>query len=143
MNGTGHSYKKSILLVDDDRDTVQLYHTFFSYRGYDVVGIAYDGDDAIETYSSLEVKPDIVLLDHWMPGKTGIEAAGAILSINPEARIIMASSDADVSEEAFRVGVKMFLMKPLSLKMTIDVIESIIYPVVHMDEKVGKPCPLE
>jgi DNA-binding NarL/FixJ family response regulator len=64
----------------------------------------------------LKPAPDAVLMDHRMPGMTGLVAARKILDADPSACIIMITGDSSLIAEARRAGVKAFLTKPLALK---------------------------
>src|SRR6188768_3181415 len=65
----------SILVVDDDPEIVTMLSTRLSKRGYKV-STASDGHKAIET--AKRERPDVVLLDVMMPGKSGWEVARAL-----------------------------------------------------------------
>ena len=120
-----NSIPRNIFLVDDDRDTVQFYCTFFPLYGYNIAAVAYSGDEAVTIYHSLATKPDIIFLDHRMPGKNGLEVAMEILSHDPEARIIMASADVNAREEALRIGVRDFKEKPVDIQQILTCIKTL------------------
>jgi CheY-like chemotaxis protein len=113
---------KTVFVIDDDRDTVKFYSTFFMLYGLDVMAVAYSGDEALEKYHTLHAKPDIILLDHRMPGKDGLQVAREILSCDPEVHIIMASADENAKEEALRIGIRSFQQKPVDIN---DILDSI------------------
>jgi DNA-binding NarL/FixJ family response regulator len=70
-----------------------------------------DGLEAVQ--KAEELKPDLILLDIGLPTLNGIEAARRIQRLVPESKIIFVSmeSDADVVEEAIRLGVWGYVMK--------------------------------
>ena len=68
-------------------------------------------------------KPDIIIMDHRMPVKDGIEATKEILQMNPKAKIIFASADNSVKEYAQMIGVISFKNKPFSNELLIKNIE--------------------
>ncbi len=72
-----------------------------------------DGGDCLKAYK--ERRPDIVFLDIHLPILTGIELIDQILRIDPEAFIIVMSSDSTVEnvQEALRRGARGFLAKPI------------------------------
>ncbi len=74
-------------------------------------------------YKNFPIKPDIIIMDHRMPIKSGIEASKEILSINSEAKIIFASADTTIKEIALSIGVLCFKTKPFSNKKLIENIE--------------------
>ncbi len=76
----------------------------------------YEAADGVEAIAQYEItKPDIIFMDIVMPKKDGIEALKGILEINPEAKVIMASSVGTQSylKDAIKAGAIDFLQKPL------------------------------
>jgi CheY-like chemotaxis protein len=62
---------RSILLVDDFQDGLEMYQEYLTYRGFQVI-VARTGEEAV-AQARLH-RPDVVLLDLRMPGMTGTEA---------------------------------------------------------------------
>ena len=104
----------SILLVEDEFSLVRLYELVLTSFGHEVIAVANNGEEAIQKYKNLPFKPDIIIMDHRMPIKNGIEATEEILEINKDALIIFASADKDVREKAEMMGVISFKTKPFS-----------------------------
>jgi len=75
------------IIVDDDKETVQLFGDLLTSNGIKVVGKGYNGQDAVFLYKKL--KPDIVFLDILMPVYDGIFALQNIREINPKANVIV------------------------------------------------------
>jgi CheY-like chemotaxis protein len=77
------------LIVDDDADIRMLVRLGIERAsgGMEVAGEADNGPDAIQRWR--ETDPDVILLDHQMPGMTGMEVARHILSERPDQAIIM------------------------------------------------------
>jgi two-component system, NarL family, response regulator NreC len=77
----------------------------------DVVGEAGTGQQAI--FSSIELKPDVVLMDVVMPEKSGIEAIPAVLQGAPDAKILVLSMQDDPRyvREAFAAGASGYVLK--------------------------------
>ena len=67
-----------ILLVDDERDTCRLVRKLLERYGYRV-RIATSGDEALELLSS-GYRPDLILMDVFMPEMSGIDASRKIKS---------------------------------------------------------------
>lgn len=63
---------KSILVVDDEDDTIELAKMVLEFEGYRVFS-ASNGKDAIDFLESNSVKPDLILLDVLMPKIDGLE----------------------------------------------------------------------
>lgn len=78
---------KRILVVDDSNLMRHRIVQCLTNAGYQVVGKAKDGDEAVELYRTL--KPEVVTMDVTMRGKDGITAAKEILSFDPNAAIIL------------------------------------------------------
>jgi DNA-binding NarL/FixJ family response regulator len=95
------------LLVDDEEDMLLLMRTYLSTFSEDieVVGEASDGDEALEAWRA--TKPDVIVMDNRMPGRTGLEVAEQILGEDEEQGIILFTAivDADVIDRANEIGV--------------------------------------
>ena len=82
--------------------------------GFQVLGIANNGDEAIKMFRSFTEKPDIIILDYRMPIKNGIDALKEILQIDHNSRVIFASADKTIREEVYSYGAMGFLDKPFT-----------------------------
>lgn len=94
--------------------------------GYTVIGKAKNGKEAIEIYVSSSLKPDVILMDHRMPIKNGIETASEILKLNSQAKIIFTSADNSVKKQALSIGAISFLEKPFSIEQLNNEIEKVL-----------------
>lgn len=113
----------SVLIVDDAAFMRLMLKKIVVTSGHEVVGEAGDGDTAIDMYTSL--KPDLVTLDITMPGKDGIEVLREILSINPDALVLMCSALGQQAKvvESMKIGARDFVVKPFeadTVKTAID-----------------------
>lgn len=101
------STKGNTLIVDDDSDIRLLLQLTIDREneGLRVVGQAASGDEALEVRRDLDV--DLVVLDHRMPGLTGLETAQAMLAEAPGLPIVLYSAYADdaVTTSARALGV--------------------------------------
>jgi two-component system alkaline phosphatase synthesis response regulator PhoP len=88
----------SILVVDDDPEIVTMLNTRLTKRGYKVA-TAGDGNRAIEL--AKREKPDLVLLDVMMPGKSGWEVARALKQdpVTQNVKIVMVSAIGEKTNE--------------------------------------------
>jgi CheY-like chemotaxis protein len=68
---------KKIMIVDDTRDTVGMVKTLLQSRGFDTL-CAYNGKEALEKLKEMEEKPDLILLDMFMPEMSGREVCERI-----------------------------------------------------------------
>ncbi len=110
-------------IVDDDKDIIRTYEKVLSHRGLQVCLVAYDGMDAIRRFRELDRKPRIIIMDERMAVMSGTEATRALSRGEPRPDIILISADANVREEAFRSGAKVFLIKPISIKVIMEAID--------------------
>lgn len=104
---------KTILTVDDSLIAHQIIESIMKEaEGYEVVGHALDGAQALKLYA--ELRPDIVLLDIIMPDKDGLETLAELLEYDADAKVVMASSYGTVTavERAMEIGAKGFVQKP-------------------------------
>nr|KXH73193.1 MAG: hypothetical protein AM325_08210 [Candidatus Thorarchaeota archaeon SMTZ1-45] len=95
-------------------------------KGHEVVADAYDGSEAIEKFSALDPKPEVIILDHRMPNKDGLQAMKEILEIDPKAKIVFISADANVREQAMNKGAASFGLKPVTIRHMLDLVESAV-----------------
>ncbi len=105
---------KKVLLVDDASFMRKVQKELLEKTGYEVVGCAENGLEAIDMYEQLT--PDIVIMDIVMPKMDGITAAKEIKSINPDACIFICSalSLEPMVKEAKEIGVDYFIAKPFN-----------------------------
>jgi len=104
-----------ILVVDDEPDIRQLVQEILEDEGYSVQ-VAKDGENARLVYS--QQKPDLVLLDIWMPDIDGISLLKEWSSAgNLESQVVIMSGHGtlETAVEATRLGAFDFVQKPLSL----------------------------
>jgi len=115
----------NIFIVEDDHSLRLLYEKALKLNGYNVIGSAKDGDEAVNMYNRFSTKPDIILMDHRMPIKNGIEAAKEIFqnSSDIKPKIIFVSADRSIKEVALSIGVTSFKNKPFSLERLFNNIE--------------------
>ena len=81
---------KTVLIVDDHRSFRSAARTLLESEGYDVVGEAGDGAEAVELTKRL--RPDVVLLDVHLPDMDGFEIAARISANGHEPAIVLTSS---------------------------------------------------
>jgi DNA-binding NarL/FixJ family response regulator len=100
-----------VLIVDDHPLTSEALSSLLMQNGFDVVGQAADGGEAIAR--ATELAPDIVLLDLTMPGMDGLSALPRIRDAAPECEVVVLTASG--SEEnllgAIRGGAAGYLLK--------------------------------
>ena len=103
---------KKILITDDALFMRVTLKNMLTANGYEVVGEAVNGQDAVEKYAAC--RPDLVLMDITMPIMDGIAATRAIKAGDPAAKVIMctAMGQKNMVVEAIQAGAKDFIVKP-------------------------------
>ena len=101
-----------VLIADDASFMRQMIREIIEPEGYEVVGEATNGVEAVEKYQ--ELHPDVVTMDIVMPKRSGIDAVKGILAQDGAARIIMCSAlgQETLVMEALQAGAKDFIVKP-------------------------------
>lgn len=120
------SIVKKILIADDEPDILEIIQFNLQKEGYEVA-TAKNGDEAIEQATTF--KPDLIILDVMMPGKSGIDVCG-ILRKQPafkDTLIIFLSARSDEGTEisGLESGADDYLTKPISPKILISKISAL------------------
>jgi DNA-binding NarL/FixJ family response regulator len=101
------------ILLADDHPVVRIgvRNMLQADRAFDVVGECGDGDEAIT--QTLELLPDILLLDLYMPRLPGLEAMRAIMSGSPTVKIVLLTSTITTQQviEALQIGARGIVLK--------------------------------
>jgi DNA-binding NarL/FixJ family response regulator len=111
-----------LMLADDHRMLREGLRRSLSDEGFDVVGEASDGDEAVRL--SAELVPDVILMDVTMPDVDGVEATRRIHRDQPDVRIVMLTMHADdnVIADALRAGAVGYLVKDCSTDEIADAV---------------------
>jgi two-component system NarL family response regulator len=115
------------ILVADDHLVyrIGIRNLLGSEPGFEVVGEASDGMQAIEQYRAL--RPDVLLLDLRMPHKNGIEVVRTVRAEFPSARVLVVTSY-QTEEEVFQVlqaGALGYVLKDVGRETLIDAIRAV------------------
>jgi two-component system chemotaxis response regulator CheY len=113
-----------IAIVEDEKDLVDVYRRVFTRRNIIVCFVAFDGREALKKFIECTPKPHVVLMDHRLPGMSGIEVTAEMLKLDPEAQVVFLSADVGVRDDALRAGAVAFLKKPASLKEIVGTVEA-------------------
>ncbi len=114
-----------LLLADDHKMLREGLRRSMVERGFDVVGEARDGAEAVELANSL--RPDVILMDVSMPEIDGVEATRQIRERQSDVRIVMLTmhADQDVLADAIRAGANGYLVKDCSTDEIASAIETV------------------
>ncbi|NLN15976.1 MAG: response regulator [Firmicutes bacterium] len=116
----------TILVVDDTAFMRMMIKNVVQKHGYQVIGEAGDGEEAIAKYK--ELRPDLVTMDITMPKLDGISAIKAIMEFDPNAKIIVCSAMGQKAMviEALKSGAKDFLVKPFEADRVIEALQKAV-----------------
>ncbi len=114
---------KRILIVDDAAFMRMMIKDILTKNGFEVVGEAADGAQAVEKYN--ELQPDLVTMDITMPEMDGIAALKVIKGTDPNAVVIMCSAMGQQAMviDAIQAGAKDFIVKPFQADRVIEAIQ--------------------
>lgn len=114
--------KLSVLIAEDNAVSQRHLIDRLESLGYDVVGCASNGEDAVKM--AVDAKPSLVIMDVMMPKMDGITAAKQITANNPVPIILLTgkSSD-DLADRAIEAGVFAYLIKPVTKKDLVPAIK--------------------
>ncbi len=111
-----------IMVVDDEKNIRESLGGVLRDDGYYVVS-APDAEEAMKALPG--ERPDVILLDIWLPGMDGMAALKEIKSRDPEVEVIMISGHASIETavEATKLGAYDFIEKPVSLDKVLLTVE--------------------
>lgn len=101
-----------VLVVDDNVMTRDMIKDLLVEMGHQIVGEADNGNDAVKIFT--ETRPELVLMDLVMPGKSGLEALNEIIAIDPAAKVVMVTAvqQDPISRRLLETGAIAILHKP-------------------------------
>ena len=113
-----------VLIADDSAHMRTILKNALLRNGYDVVGEAEDGNEAVSLYDKL--KPDVAAIDIKMPRMDGIEALKVIKSKHQDAKVVMISAMGQQKDviEAMRAGASDFFIKPFIAEKVVEAMEN-------------------
>lgn len=115
--------KKAILLIEDNPLLTGLYSAGFKKKGYEVV-VVHNGEDGLTAIG--KEKPDIVVLDLFMPGMTGFDVLEKLRE-NPETK--------DTKVVVLTVSVK---EEDKSRAKSLGVLDYLVKHELHLDEIINR-----
>ena len=116
-----------ILIVDDYAEIRTALRRRLTAEDWEVCGEVCDGLEAIE--AARRLAPDLIVMDLWMPGMTGLEAARQIRAEFPAMLIMLMTMDAGLEEVARHAGIRGTVSK-----MAIDRMVSGIHALLRGEE---------
>ena len=112
-------------MIDDNPDVLSLFAELLELKGFQVVGTGKDGKQAIELFEQL--KSDITFLDVMMPNTDGVYALDRIREIDPEAVVIMVTTDLsqDTARKLEDLKATAIIYKPFDINDLIKIVNDI------------------
>ena len=114
-----------VLIVDDAAFMRKLLRNILFSGGFDIVGEAENGKQAVELYKKL--RPDIVTMDIIMPEMNGIEALKEIKKIDPNAKVVMCTAvgQEQMVKTAIKFGARGYIVKPFQAPKVIEELKKV------------------
>jgi PAS domain S-box-containing protein len=118
-----------ILLVDDEKDLVEIGKEMLRRLGYRVTAVV-GSTVALETFKTDPFRFDLVVTDYNMPGLTGDKMARQMLELRPGTPIIVCTGFSEVfdPQRAQSTGIRRVLMKPLSMESIAHAVRDVLEP---------------
>lgn len=115
---------KKLLVTDDALIIREIIKETAQQAGWQIVGEASNGQEAINQYK--ELRPHAVTLDLVMPEYGGLHALDGILDFDPAAKVIVVSAleQKSVLKDAFKRGATDFIVKPFDRSHLIATLET-------------------
>lgn len=116
----------TVLVCDDAIFMRTMISDILAQAGFEVVGEAETGREAVEKYRQL--KPDLVTMDIVMPDMGGIEAVREICKDDADARILMCSAMGQQAlvVEAIQADAKDFVVKPFQPSRVLEAVQRVL-----------------
>ena len=118
---------KITIVIADDRRLIRdsLRVVLSREKNIQIVGEATSGPETLDVIGDL--KPDVLLIDYFMPGIDGVEAIPPIIEKSPNTKILMLTlrMDEDVIFEALKAGAKGYISKNASISDLIKAIQTV------------------
>lgn len=114
----------TVLLVEDDKDNLDIYRTILEHEGHRVIS-AGDGMEAVEV--ALESRPEVILMDISLPILDGYQATRLLKADSRTRDIPVIALTAHAGEEnrakALRAGCDSYLSKPVPPRAVLEEVE--------------------
>jgi len=116
-----------ILLVDDEKSIAQMEKKLLERLGYSVTALT-DSLQAIELFKTNPQDFDLIITDMAMPNMTGDQLARELIAVRPDISIIISTgfSERFNKKQAENLGIKAFLMKPVSRSEMAETVRNVL-----------------
>ena len=132
------SDRPTVLLADDHAVVREGLRILLETSGFDVVGEAVDGRQALALVRKL--RPDVAVLDVGMPALNGVDAARIMLREAPETRVVVLSVHAEDTfvVGALRAGVRAYVLKTQAAADLIRAIGDVLRGAMYLSPGVSR-----
>lgn len=115
--------KVRVLIIDDFDMTRALLKVILRSDEFDLVGEAENGVDGLSLFQKL--RPDIVLLDLFMPGMSGLEVLKRIRQLDKRVLVLMVTGANEESfiQDAISLGADAFVVKPFNSSSVLETMD--------------------
>ena len=117
---------KKVLVVDDSLYMRTLIKDALTAAGYDVIGMAANGESAIDM--AFDLQPDLITLDNILPDMLGIDILKVLKEENVKSKVIMISAvgQQSVVDDGMKLGASEYIVKPFTTDQLIGAINKIV-----------------
>lgn len=118
---------ESILIVDDEKNLVEMFHIMLKSLGYQVTAMT-NSVEAFHTFKGSPQNFDLVISDMTMPNMTGLQLSQNILAVRPETPIILCTGFSELlnKEHAKAMGIREYILKPVIKKDIAKIIRKVL-----------------
>jgi CheY-like chemotaxis protein len=116
----------TVMIVEDEVFLQDLYSEVLTREGHEVVATAPDGEAAIGTFRAMAKKPALILMDHRMPVKNGVEAMNEILALDPSVCILFLTADFSIAKAAVLGGAVGYIAKPFTMEALVNAVNRVL-----------------
>jgi len=117
---------KSVLIVDDSIYMRSLIKSALTGAGFNVVGEAQNGEQAIDL--AIDLQPDLITLDNILPDMMGFEILKVLKDEGVESKVIMVSAvgQQTVVNKGLSLGASEYIVKPFTEEDLVSVVNRVI-----------------
>lgn len=116
---------KNVLIVDDSRYMRTIIKDALQQNGFQVVGEAANGEQAIDM--AFELKPAIITLDNILPDMIGTDVLKVLREEGIQSKVIMISAvgQESVIQEGIALGAKAYIIKPFTTEHLLETVQAL------------------
>jgi len=126
------------VVVDDDKETVDLFAEILQSNNIKVVGRGYNGQEAAFLYQKL--KPDVIFLDIIMPVYDGIYGIKKIREMNPEAVVIITTNQMTINSQIAlnKLRPSAVIKEPIDVNEILKIVNQLCAPSLDSENQMKK-----